>query len=73
MLPAETGGRPEDLQIALKHLQNLDPAGIGARNLAECLALQLEALPADTPLRAEALDHGAQPSRPARRARLSPS
>jgi RNA polymerase sigma-54 factor len=40
---------PEELAIALKHLQNLDPTGVGARNLAECLDLQLRALPADTP------------------------
>jgi len=55
MLPAEMEVDTEDLQIALKHLQYLDPVGIGARNLAECLALQLEALPVDTPQRAEAL------------------
>ena len=55
MLPAGLEVDAEDLQIALKHLQYLDPVGIGARNLAECLALQLEALPADTPHRAEAL------------------
>jgi len=37
----------EELSIALKHLQNLDPAGVGARSPAECLALQLRNLPAD--------------------------
>lgn len=35
----------EDLQIALKHLQNLDPVGIAARNPQECLALQLQVQP----------------------------
>ncbi len=40
---------PEELSIALKHLQNLDPTGVGARNLAECLDLQLRAMPPDTP------------------------
>ena len=44
-----------ELTIALKHLQHLEPPGIGARNLAECLSLQLEALPADTPYRNDAL------------------
>lgn len=34
----------EDLGIALRHLQNLDPPGIGARNAQECLALQLDCL-----------------------------
>jgi RNA polymerase sigma-54 factor len=56
ILPAELEVEAEELQIALKHLQNLEPAGIGARNLSECLALQLAALPADTPYRDEALD-----------------
>ena len=30
--------------VALSHLQNLEPAGVGARNLPECLCLQLQAL-----------------------------
>jgi RNA polymerase sigma-54 factor len=55
-LPAELEVEPDELQIALKHLQNLEPAGVGARNLAECLALQLAALPQDTPHLAEALE-----------------
>ncbi len=38
----------EELQVALRLLQSLDPPGVGARSLAECLALQLKALPADT-------------------------
>src|SRR6266498_2193395 len=37
---------PEELSIALKHLQNLDPPGVGARSLSECLELQLNAIPA---------------------------
>ncbi len=44
----------EELGIALRHLQHLDPPGIGARNAQECLALQLDALP-DSPIRALAL------------------
>jgi RNA polymerase sigma-54 factor len=31
----------EELSIALRHLQNLDPPGIGARSPQECLELQL--------------------------------
>jgi RNA polymerase sigma-54 factor len=46
---------PEELPIALKHLQNLDPTGVGARNCAECLELQLLAMPESTPARAAAL------------------
>jgi len=35
----------ERLQCALKWLQSMDPLGVGARNLGECLTLQLRALP----------------------------
>ncbi len=49
VLPEELVGEPdeilEDLQIALKHLQSLDPPGVGARNPRECLLLQLINLP----------------------------
>lgn len=38
-----------ELQTALKLVQHLDPPGVGARNLAECLCLQLQAMPGDTP------------------------
>ena len=31
----------DDIERALGHLHGMDPAGVGARNLAECLALQL--------------------------------
>ncbi len=46
---------PEELTIGLKYLQSMEPAGVGARGPAECLGLQLRALPADTPYRTEAL------------------
>ncbi|WP_296750462.1 RNA polymerase factor sigma-54 [Thiobacillus sp.] len=46
---------PEEVETALKHLQNMDPTGVGARNLAECLTLQLRALPPDTPVRDAAM------------------
>ncbi|MBK9018513.1 MAG: RNA polymerase factor sigma-54 [Sulfuritalea sp.] len=39
----------EELGIALRHLQNLDPPGIGARNAQECLTLQLKCLPDSAP------------------------
>jgi RNA polymerase sigma-54 factor len=35
----------EELAIGLRHLQNLDPPGIGARSPSECLDLQLQNLP----------------------------
>jgi RNA polymerase sigma-54 factor len=56
ILPAELGIELEELQIALKHLQHLEPAGVGARNLGECLALQLATLPKDTPHLGAALE-----------------
>ena len=55
LLPAELEIDAEELTIGLKYLQSLDPPGVGARNLRECLALQLEALPEDTPYQQEAL------------------
>ncbi|CAB1370943.1 RNA polymerase factor sigma-54 [Denitratisoma oestradiolicum] len=49
LLPEDFGGdreeQLEELQIALRHLQHFDPAGIGARNPRECLELQLLARP----------------------------
>ncbi len=56
ILPPELEVEPEELQVALKHLQHLEPAGVGAKNLSECLALQLAALPEDTPYRNQALE-----------------
>ena len=37
-------GAAEELAIALRHLQNLEPAGVGARSPSECLVLQLRAM-----------------------------
>jgi RNA polymerase sigma-54 factor len=38
-----------ELQTALRHIQHLDPVGVGARNLSECLLLQLDLLAENTP------------------------
>ncbi|MEW5786524.1 MAG: RNA polymerase factor sigma-54 [Pseudomonadota bacterium] len=54
MLPEELEIDPLELQTALKLLQSFDPAGVGARDLGECLWLQLGTLPADTPHLTEA-------------------
>ncbi len=51
LLPAELAISLDDLETALVQLQYLDEPGIGARDLGECLALQLKALPDDTPHR----------------------
>jgi RNA polymerase sigma-54 factor len=45
LIPAEWDVELDELNIALHQVQNLDPAGIGARNLQECLLLQIRALP----------------------------
>ena len=45
----------DELSIALRRLQNMEPAGVGARDAAECLGLQLKAKPPTTPFRAEAM------------------
>ncbi|MYE24585.1 MAG: RNA polymerase factor sigma-54, partial [Gammaproteobacteria bacterium] len=45
-----------DAERVLKAVQQFDPAGVAARDLAECLALQLLQLPNETPWRREALD-----------------
>src|SRR5207244_3939771 len=55
LFPEELGLDPDELSIALKYLQNMEPAGVGARDAAECLGLQLKALPETTPFRTEAL------------------
>jgi RNA polymerase sigma-54 factor len=48
MLPPEQEVDLLELQTALKLIQHLDPIGVGARNLNECLELQLLAEPEDT-------------------------
>ncbi|AIY39614.1 RNA polymerase sigma-54 factor RpoN [Collimonas arenae] len=40
-LPVELEIAIEELSMALKMVQSFDPAGVGARNAAECLALQI--------------------------------
>jgi RNA polymerase sigma-54 factor len=44
-LPAELEVETEELSTALKLLQSFDPAGVGARDAAECLSLQIKRLP----------------------------
>lgn len=51
MLPAELDITLDDLETALVQLQHLDMPGLAARNLGECLSLQLKSLPDDTPQR----------------------
>ena len=44
-VPEDFELEPEDLTIALKHLQHFDPTGVGARDARECLLLQTLAMP----------------------------
>lgn len=55
LLPLELEIGMDNLQTALARLQLLDPSGVGARDLKECLAIQLRALPEETPYRDQAL------------------
>lgn len=45
----------DEVAVVLKHIQRLEPAGVGALNLVECLFVQLDALPVQTEFRLEAL------------------
>lgn len=44
LLPEELGLELDDLEVALKLLQSCDPPGVGARDLAEAMVLQLQLL-----------------------------
>ena len=45
----------ERMEAVLRQVQSLEPPGVAARNLEECLAIQLRQLPADTEWRDAAL------------------
>ncbi|MHC9084995.1 RNA polymerase factor sigma-54 [Luteimonas sp. RIT-PG2_3] len=51
--PESTVGHDEILAV-LRQVQCFDPVGVGARDLGECLVLQLDNLPEDTPGRRQA-------------------
>jgi RNA polymerase sigma-54 factor len=44
LMPPEAEVSVDELAIALRHLQNMEPAGVGARHPGECLALQVRIL-----------------------------
>lgn len=44
-LPEELGIEFDELAIALKLLQSFEPAGVGGRNAAECLSIQIRRFP----------------------------
>lgn len=45
----------DEVEAVLKRIQQFDPPGVAARDLGECLAIQLEQLPEKPPLLAQAL------------------
>jgi RNA polymerase sigma-54 factor len=44
-----------DIELVMHVIQRLDPTGVGARDLSECLTIQLRSLPARTPGRGLAM------------------
>lgn len=48
-LDPELGIELDEVEMVLHRVQQFEPAGIGARDLKECLLLQLRQLPGDTP------------------------
>ena len=44
----------DEVEVVLHQIQNFDPLGVGARDLRECLLIQLQHYDADTPWLAEA-------------------
>ena len=46
----------DEMEAVIKLVQTFDPPGIAARDLRECLLLQLDQLAPDTPCRTEAID-----------------
>lgn len=56
LLADEAGVQPGELETALRIVQTLEPSGVGARDLAECLSLQLQALDSSLPGHALAVE-----------------
>jgi RNA polymerase sigma-54 factor len=59
-LAPEIEAREEEILTVLHQVQRYDPVGVGARTLGECLCLQLQILPDETPGKklADSLAHG---------------
>ena len=56
LLADEAGVLPGELETALRIVQTLEPCGVAARDLAECLSLQLRALDSSLPGHALAVE-----------------
>ena len=53
----DSGAGPVEVEAALSLVQELDPPGVGARNLSECLALQAKAADRYDPAMARLIDN----------------
>ena len=56
-IAADTGAEAEQVELALEMVQDLDPPGVGARSLSECLALQAKAADRYDPAMARLIDN----------------
>ena len=56
-IAADSGASRDEAAQALKLVQDLDPAGVGARSLAECIALQARAADRYDPAMARLIDN----------------
>jgi RNA polymerase sigma-54 factor len=54
-LPPQLGVELDEVLAVLHRVQQFDPLGVAARDLKECVLIQLKALPKDTPRRSEAI------------------
>ena len=53
--PPQWGLELDQIEAVLHLIQHLDPLGIAAANLQECLLIQLKALPESTPMKSDAI------------------
>ena len=53
-LDEDSNVETREIEAVLHRIQNFDPVGVGARNLAECLSIQLHQYPEDTHLLTQA-------------------
>lgn len=59
-LQPETKAELGELEYVLQHIQAMDPVGVGARSVSECIQLQLRQLDPDTPGLGTAMEIAAQ-------------
>ena len=55
-VPEDEDVGPEEVEAVLHLIQHLDPVGVAARNLQECLLIQLKQMPEDQPWTRQAIE-----------------